>query len=331
MENPFKDRTYKYGVETYLLMYLQDYQFILGADLARYSESNDDDAFFNKDNPCNIYFVLRRPKVTIKPESFITNGQKTCFDFVIHKKGDFIPIPISIESLKASSILELETVYPYNLFIITDGLNPIYGGRPGTIIDNTEVGNNIENELLDYEILYIGQSYGKDGSRTALDRLSVHETVQKIYTDSLTNTPDCDIWILLTNFVQESHLLNLAENSIKSNIENENVDTEKSKSFFDTGLKFTEKQKINFTEAALIRYFEPIYNKEFKSTFPNEKHTSYSECYTLDIRGITIELYMPEMVRCMYTAKTGRIKHHYHTFEFQNDKDRISLLGMNEL
>ena len=32
--------------------------------------------------------------------------------------------------------------------------------------------------------------------------------------------------------------------------------------------RVTQQQRINFTEAALIRYFEPPYNKIFKSQFP---------------------------------------------------------------
>lgn len=326
MDNPFKNKNYKYGTESFLSMYLNQYQFVLGADLESYSKS---DGLFNNDNPCNIYFVLRRPKVTINPESFTSNKVKANFDFIIHEKEHYGVINLAIELKNASSKLELKTEYPYNLFAITDNSKTLLVARPSSMIDRVEMENNVETDLLDYEILYIGQAYGRDGERTALERLAAHETVQNIYTHSLTNNPDCDIWILLTNFSQLNLLFNLDSDLIDFNEENEKKDFKKGNEFIDNnGLNFTEKQKINFTEAALIKYFEPTYNKEFKDTFPNKNHKSYSECYTLDVRALTIELETSEMVRNIYTEKSGRKKYHKQMFEFNDDNDRISLLGM---
>ena len=112
------------------------------------------------------------------------------------------------------------------------------------MIDHVEIDNNVETDLLEYEILYIGQAYGKDGKRTALDRLASHETVQKIYTHSLTNNPDCDIWILLTTFSQVSLLFSFESTLTNNNEENEKKNFKKSNDFVDNqGLHFTEKQK----------------------------------------------------------------------------------------
>lgn len=327
MINPFKNRKYKFGTESFFSMYLDQYQFILGADLENYSKSN---GLFSNDHPCNIYFVLRRPKITINPDSFTSDNEKASFDFIIHQRDGYGVINLAIELREASSKLELKTEYPYNIFAITDNNKPLLVARPGTMIDNIDVNNNIDVEILDYEILYIGQAYGKDGKRTALDRLSSHETVQKIYTHALTNNPDCDIWILLTKFSQVSVLFNLESDLIKFNSKNEEKDYNKCEQFIDDrGLSFTEKQMINFTEAALIRYFEPIYNKEFKDSFPNKKHKSYSECYTLDTRAITIELDTSEMARHIYTEKSGRKRCHSQMFEFKDDEDRLSLLEIS--
>jgi hypothetical protein len=37
-----------------------------------------------------------------------------------------------------------------------------------------------EYDAVGFEVLYIGQAFGNDGSRNALDRLKKHETLQKI-------------------------------------------------------------------------------------------------------------------------------------------------------
>ena len=86
--------------------------------------------------------------------------------------------------------------------------------------------------------------------------------------------------------------------------ENEKRDDDLINNFIaNKALVFTEKQKINFTEAGLIKMFEPPYNKEFKNNFPDEKHSSYSECYFLDVRALKIELETSEMVRRIYSKK----------------------------
>jgi hypothetical protein len=307
-------------------MFLSRYQFILGADLENYAKK---DEIFNDKNPCNIYFVLQRPKVTIDPNSFLSNGKEATFDFIIHDGENKGVINIRIELKKAKSDLKLITEYPYNFFAIVDNTKTLLVARPSSLIDNVLVENNITPEMLDYEILYIGQAYGKNGERTALDRLASHETVQKIYTHALTSNPESDIWIMLANFSQLSMLFSGGVDEALYSVDSEKRDEKVINNFFDNeGLVFTEKQKINFTEAALIKLFEPKYNKEFKNSFPNKKHSSYSECYSLDVRALTIELETSEMTRKLYTQKTGRRVYHSEMFEFKNDSDRISLLGM---
>lgn len=92
----------------------------------------------------------------------------------------------------------------------------------------------------------------------------------------------------------------------------------------------TDRQKINFTEAALIKYFQPKYNIEFKDSFPSAKHKSYSECYKLDVRALTIELDTSDMIRKIYTDTTGRKERHLKMCEFNSDKDRISMMDAFE-
>lgn len=324
MKDIFGENNYRFGVETFLLMYLNQYQFVLGSDLENYGKS---DETFSKDNPCNIYFVLRRPKVTIDPNSVKIKGNKADFHLVIHHPTEGGAIKMSIELKKAKSELEFYSEYPYNLFTFSDKNGVLLGARPSTLIDSIQVQDNLDLPVLDYEILYIGQAFGKNGKRTALDRLSAHQTVQKIYTHSLTQNPDSDIWMLLTNFEQQSMLMAAGADLIKVSEADSQLEKKKLEHLFDNnGISITERQKINFTEAALIKYFQPKYNIEFKDSFPSTKHKSYSECFSLDVKALTIELDTSENTRRIYTKKTERTHHHVKMFEFNSDKDRISLM-----
>lgn len=98
MRNIFGNKNYKFGVESFLLMFLNQYQFVLGADLESYSK---EDQVFNKNNPCNIYFILRRPKITIDPQSVIIDGNKASFNFYIGHNEDYSLINMGIELKKA--------------------------------------------------------------------------------------------------------------------------------------------------------------------------------------------------------------------------------------
>ncbi|WP_299546931.1 hypothetical protein [Seonamhaeicola sp.] len=324
MKDILGGNNYRFGVETFLLMYLNQYQFVLGSDLDSYAQANE---VFTEDNPCNIYFVLRRPKVTVDPNPIKIDGNKANLNFIIHNKDEVGMVNVGFEFQQAQSELEFRTEYPYNLFTLSDKNGVLLGARPSTLIDSIQLKDNIDVPFLDYEVLYIGQAYGINGKRTALDRLSTHETVQKIYTHSLTQYPDSDIWILLTNFSQQSMLFSAPNDLIKTKKEDSQIEIEKEKHFFNNnGISLTEKQRINFTEAALIKYFQPKYNKEFKNSFPSAKHKSYSECYDLDIKALTIELDTSENTRRIFTENTERTHRHMKMFEFNSDADRISFM-----
>lgn len=328
MKDIFGKNNYRFGVETVVSIYLNNYQFVLGADLADYTKRQ---GFFNDENPCNIYFVMRRPKVSIDPDSIKVNGKTVKLNLLIHARERLGVVGLSCEFNNANSKIEYLTEYPFNMILFRDQEQPLMLARPSTLIDSSLVENNVETEDLDYEVLYVGQSYGKNGKRTAIDRLAAHETVQKIYTHALTQFPDSDIWIMLANFAQLSVLFAAGSALVNVNKDDKKIERRKVKHMVkNNGLPITEKQFINLTEAALIKYFEPEYNLNFKDNFPDTRHKSYSECYTLDIRAVNIEVGTREIIRRIYTNKTGRKPYHSQMFEFSSAQERISFLDFSK-
>ncbi len=328
MKNLFEKNNYRFGVETFLIMYLDQYQFVLGSDLEDYSKSQE---LFNEDNPCNIYFVLRRAKVSVIPDTIKISNKIASFKLLVHSKEKYIEVDLGCEFKKANSKIEYYTEYPYNILAFRDQEKALMVARPSTLLDSNLVIDNIDIEELDYEVLYIGQAYGKNGKRTALDRLASHETVQKIYSQTLTDNPESDIWIMLCQFSQDSILFSEGKDLVKVKKNDKNIETEKIKHFLDNnGLAIKERQRINFTEAALIKYFEPYYNIKFKDIFPSPRHTSYKECFDLDIRAINIEIDTSDMGRKIFTDNANRRFHHTKMYEFNDDSDRISLFEVEK-
>ncbi|PRX38737.1 hypothetical protein [Salegentibacter salegens] len=76
-------------VESFLLMYMNQYQLVLGSDLESYDKSQK---LFSKNNPCNIYIVLRRPKVTVDPNSIQVKGNRAKIGYF----GVMVP-PVSVK------------------------------------------------------------------------------------------------------------------------------------------------------------------------------------------------------------------------------------------
>lgn len=91
-----------------------------------------------------------------------------------------------------------------------------------------------------------------------------------------------------------------------------------------------EQQKINFTEAALIRYFRPLYNTIYKESFPNPAHSTYQECFDLDINSVCIEMNTLEMMNCMfYSESVPRTHWNRQDFLLKSKEERKSMFEMN--
>jgi hypothetical protein len=139
---------------------------------------------------------------------------------------------------------------------------------------------------LDLEVLYVGQAYGRDGKRTATERLKSHATLQGIYAEAIKNSPDQEVWMILSTF--EAYLLGSFDGRTKDYATSMEEDDEHISNVLRN--EISEQQKINFTEAAIIKYFQPEYNKIYKDSFPNPAHSTYAECYDMDLNMVSVEL-----------------------------------------
>jgi hypothetical protein len=328
-------RTFKYSSEFAVLMYLETYQILQQTELEIFGKTQ---TVFTENKPCNIYFILKRPKVTIDPNYCVKNNNSYELRYFIHiqdKKHER-----KFRSKINTEEYDFKTQYPYNYFSFINKNNPSLSChfKLAVIIDSIHEKSDTEEPLLDYEVLYIGQAFGEDGNRTAIDRLGSHSTLQMIYSEAMQRNPDSEIWILLAAFKQKN--ISTMNGMISMPQENESEDYARWIKFNNGENPFSEKQKINFTEAALIRTFLPKYNKEYKNSFPNPVHSSYSECYSLDINSIVVELDMTEARRWLYTDSKSRDDdkerfripyYQYGQFYFVTDEDRYKIFNYEYL
>lgn len=328
-----KKKEYKYCTEFAINMFLSSYQFLQQTELESFSRLQKT---FTDTNPCNIYFIVKRPRLSLEPDYFVVDENYIELKYYIHIQDNKIEKLFRLKRKKGVSDIKMKSEYPFNYFEINDGKKLNIKYKLAVVIDEMHKKSNSVEPLLDYEVLYIGQAYGEDGKRTAIDRLGSHPTLQKIYSEASQRNPDSEIWIMLAAFTQRN--ISSMNGRVTMPKENEKDDLNRFMNFSEPK-NITKKQRINFTEAALIKTFLPKYNKEFKKTFPNPAHSSYSECYDLDVNAVVVETDCSQVRRWLYTDDKKRIVNEksffeywqYGLFHFIDKKDRYKMFNYDYL
>jgi hypothetical protein len=176
------------------------------------------------------------------------------------------------------------------------------GGTAGLILQQLDTRLA---EVFDLEVLYVGQAWGAAEVPTtnAAERLTRHETLLAIYAESEKRAPDQDIWLLLLSLDPPLSVGAMTLGKTPVHIGGYPLQ------------RVSDRHYVNFTEAALIRYFQPPYNKVFKNTFPNPAHGSYEECYSIDLNSVGIELVTDDVPGLrLYSERVPRTWYHIETF-----------------
>ena len=253
--------------------------------LLQQSDIDDLAPFFGNNVPdFHIYMICSRPRFTFDPKHFIVTEESISGRFCIQKSHRQEQHEYTVPNNLGTTDIVLHCPYPHNYCELrTTSGNLLSGGKAAVLAGNfsTKYWN-----LLDLEVLYVGQAFGSNGQRLATDRLTSHSTLQKIYADAQQKSPDKEIWLALWAF---QPLLITEFDGMSRDIEASSKEEDKHIEKVTSG-HITEQHEINFTEAALIKYFQPKYNTNFKDSFPHPSHTSYRDCYDFDLNMVAVEL-----------------------------------------
>jgi len=173
-----------------------------------------------------------------------------------------------------------------------------------------------EQDAIGFDVLYIGQAFGGDGSRNALDRLKKHETLQKI---SVKGIPEGYVLTILMLAIEPSNQLITMINPWAKD-QSHGLERMKKGLLFDTN----EAERTTLYEAALIRYFQPSFNKEFKNSFPSTNMKVLAECYDKDFSALVAEICIDELPFKLFSAAAQRTGtgYHYAKHNLHNDESR---------
>lgn len=222
---------------------------------------------------CHIYLIGVVPKVDLKGAR--QEDKILHFDFEVHGATYTVSGPMP-------EGLSLEN--DGDLWYLTDGSGDRYGPSDEQIFQAFQM----QHGLLEFQVVYVGQAYGKDGSRSALDRLKKHETLQKI---ALEGAPEGYRLQLILVEIHPSNQMFTFFNPFASD---KSQGEQRIKQGLDKLFGTNEHERVTLYEASLISYFQPKYNKEFKNSFPSTNLKVLADCYDKDFSSIVAEFCFDE-------------------------------------
>jgi len=173
-----------------------------------------------------------------------------------------------------------------------------------------------ESGMITFDVQYIGQAYGSDGSRNAMNRLLKHETLQKIAVQGIPHGYDLQILMLAI------HESNTVMTKINPFAENTDVGEVRFEAGQDKLFGTSKQERVSLYEAALIRYFMPKFNHEFKHSFPSTNLKVLRDCYDKDFSAIAAEINFDRLpyYLCSDTVKAALT--HRAFFDLHDDEKR---------
>jgi len=276
-----------------------------------------------EEDPCHIYMIGRRPRIIFDPDVFKISNDTISGCFLVQRGMQFDRYVFEAENLVDQDDLLLECPFPHDVLFLRGPNGDLLHRSKASLIAKY-IGATDLREQLHLEVLYIGQAFGADGSRTAPDRLQSHSTLQAIYAKAMSRFPDQEIWISLWNFQP------LLISSIDGRWNQYETSLEEDDAHIDQvfGTPLSEQQEINFTEAGLIKYFQPEFNKVYKDVFPSPAHSTYSQCYDLDLNSLTIEVDTEDFGAMFWSLHAPAEWHHLISFQFHSESERRSMFDV---
>lgn len=284
----------------------------------------------------HIYGILSYNKIYFKKEKtkVVSDGIQVCLFAIVDDKEIEYELPLwkVFPGLDYNKV-KLTLTFPYTFITVKLEDENFLNSHPEVVNQEIEVYAqdlfSICAEALvqkqEFEVLYIGQAYGKGGTRTAFERLASHSTLQKILTDYQPQNPNKHIYILLLEFTPN---LSMSFDGLTKKHTKSETESDQHMQQILCDLPKGE-QIINITEAALIHYFKPDYNVNFVENFPDERHKGYKQYFDLDYNSLTIELDMEfdhAPIIQLYT-QTNRINSSFDFIRYKlyNDNERLSM------
>lgn len=256
---------------------------------------------------CHIYLIGYTPTVDLVNAT--QHDRTVSLEFKVAGARHTVPLPV-----------------PDDLTLVRDGEYWRLEAPDGTRYAPTEtnIGVILSEHLggLKFEVKYVGQAYGKEGSRNAIDRLLKHETLQKI---ALKGAPEGHrLTLLLLEVQPDTRLVTMFNPRAKDTAQSDR----RIRAGLDKLFNTTEAERVSLYEAALIRYFYPDFNKEFKDSFPSTNLKVLRDCYDKDFSAVVAEICIDGLPFRLWSAAVDPKAYHIARHYLHEGEDRRMFFGL---
>ncbi|MHC2281186.1 hypothetical protein ACVME8_007829 [Bradyrhizobium diazoefficiens] len=299
MKNPFKGKAF--DIEHALVMYAKSFVTIPAFLIY---EDEQIAPLLDQIRHCHIYLIGLTPKLALLGVTQDGRDLVTSLE-VLGKRYDLHwPMPADMV-LKGN---------PETGWYVEDSAGSRWSPSEATMSRRLAV----EHNAVGFDVLYIGQALGEDGSRNALDRLKKHETLQKI---AVKGIPDGYQLTILMLAVEPAHQL---VTIINPWAKDKTQSSERINKGLDKLFGTNEAERTTLYEASLIRYFQPPFNKEFKNSFPSTNMKLLAECYDKDFSAVVAEINIDGLPFKLFSAAAPRTATGVHIakHDLHNDEAR---------
>lgn len=151
--------------------------------------------------------------------------------------------------------------------------------------DASPYGDQVPEWNTDLEIVYIGQSFGN-----MRNRLEKHEKIKEVALQVIEENSNEEILVLCFAVQCTDNVSAFVMASTNIDVLEESFNTMRKKA----GKRVSAQQKVTLFEASLIKHFQPLYNTEYKVSFPGSGYTSYDQIYQTDFDYLSMGIAVPE-------------------------------------
>lgn len=259
-------RQMKFDVEHTLSMYADDFCYLTASQI--YNQ-NIPDKILEIISRCHVYLIGLVPKIDISAVNQIGQTMFTEFQYL----GDTHQVGTPLQDGYKLSKIDQE-------WVVEDIDGSLFAPDKWELLLELVKTTG----FIDFDVQYIGQAYGKDGNRNALDRLRKHETLQRIAVEGVPDTHQ--LGILMLSIQAGNQLITL----FSPNAEDKSQGEQRISAGIEKMENTPERERITLYEASLIRHFQPTFNKEFKNSFPSTNLKVLGDCYEKDFAGVSAEI-----------------------------------------
>ncbi len=235
---------------------------------------------------CNVYLITRRRRIIPEPATLRVEAGYLHGELHVREENGWEQVPFRYALHEAHHVGA-----PDQITVYADGIGSylaIHNRLQQRILLPTyaliATGECELGSATDLEVLYIGQGIGQGRSKSAIDRLIAHDTLQRILAETLTDAPEMEVIVLMYRF---EHAKMHVSTGGDLTLEPTATSAEEVAHFRALrAVQFSRKQQIDLAEAALIHHFQPPYNTTFVNTdFAAKRRMKVLRC--LDAQSVT--------------------------------------------